>query len=134
MQNLTYALIQLLHNFGAAAVIGIPVYALIVGHEGRGRHRAFAAIGAAWLVQLATGFGFGVASLAFYGHLPDIHGVAIVALFIKIACTFMALAIILLFWKKGRTYTPRGVSMIWVIWLLLGAIALSSAAFLRWFS
>src|SRR4030067_857263 len=39
-----------------------------------------------WAVQAASGAGFGAVSFLYYGELPDIHGIAIAALVIKIAC------------------------------------------------
>lgn len=135
MQNLIYALIQLIHNFGAAAVIGIPVYVLMTRQKKvMEQHRFVVAVALAWLLQLVTGFSFGIVSLTFYGHLPDIHGVARIALLIKIICAITALAVIFFALKQKNTSTKNKIAMFWVIWLILGATALSSAAFLRWYS
>ncbi|WP_455379829.1 hypothetical protein, partial [Acidihalobacter prosperus] len=114
MQNLVYALIQLIHNFGAAAVIGIPVYVLMIRQdEVTDRRRLVVAVTLAWITQLITGFTFGIASLTFYGRLPDIHGVARIALLIKIICAITALG--LLFWvlKQRLTYSNKRLRLYW---------------------
>jgi len=135
MHNLVYALIQLIHNFGAAAVIGIPAYVLMNQRDSMAvYHRVIISVAIAWLVQLITGFTFGIASLTFYGHLPDIHGVAKIALSIKIICALTALGLFFVVWKQRLTYSNTRLRLYWASWLILGTIALSSAAFLRWYS
>ena len=56
LQNLIYALIQVAHNFGAAAVIGFASYGLMrrVGQELTQR-TAFLGLTIAWAVQGASG-------------------------------------------------------------------------------
>lgn len=135
MHNLIYALIQVVHNFGAAAIIGFTACALWRWRgEAEAQRRIFIAIGVAWLIQGASGVSFGIASLSFYGKLPDIHGVALAALAVKILCVATALIVTAVVFKRGfgagekkRTVTRGGL-------FVLGVIALSAAGFLRWFS
>ncbi len=135
-ENLSYALVQVLHNFGAAAVVGIPLFALAADSRGADGDRPllwFTLL--AWSTQALSGAGFGAVSYYFYGQLPDIAGVAIIALVIKIACAILgfALAATLL---RAR---PAGWSgavhrRAWEMLAGFGVLALAAAAFLRWFS
>ncbi|SPE21355.1 conserved exported hypothetical protein [Burkholderiales bacterium] len=73
-------------------------------------------------------------SLHFYHQLPDIAGVAVVALVLKMACAasgFLLLAAYLL-WGSGWVERKRILAC--YSSSILAAIALSAAAFLRWFS
>jgi hypothetical protein len=86
-QNLAYALVQLAHNFGAVAVTGGAVAGWL-----RQRHGLAPAAGliwlvlAGWLLQAASGASFGLISFAWYGQFPDLHGIAVAALMIKLSC------------------------------------------------
>ncbi len=125
MQNLIYALIQVGHNFGATAIVAVAAYgAWCVG--GRRARRTALLLAALWALQAFTGALFGTATYLFDHHLPDIHGVAVKALFIKMGCAVLGLALALYSAKSGRP--------LWGFSLLLGLTALGSAAFLRWFS
>lgn len=131
-QNLAYALIQVVHNFGAAAVVGFAVSGLWLRARPAARRLALL-MAVAWAVQAATGAAFGATSYYFYGHFPDIHGIAVDALFIKVGCAvagFFLAAITYIRWESLNRYAMS----IWVILCLLAATALGSAAFLRWFS
>lgn len=88
---------------------------------------------AGWAVQAASGAAFGIASYAFYGRFPDIHGVAVTALFIKAACAvvgFFLAGIACLKWSRMQ----RHAFSIGLLSSMLALVALSAAAFLRWFS
>ena len=132
MQNLAYALIQVVHNFGAAAVIGGAVAG--VWWRGRPSARRLARwVAVAWAVQIATGALFGITSLHFYGHFPDIHGVAIDALGIKVVCAVIGLLLAAALGLAGDRW-QRHAAALWLALCLLASMALGAAAFLRWFS
>lgn len=134
-QNLAYALVQLAHNFGAVAVTGGAV-------AGWMTHRSDAVqtsvlvwlVLAGWTVQAASGTGFGLISLAYYGQFPDLHGVAVVALLIKLSCATAALVLSLLLLKFAGGWSAARRSYVWSTLVGLAATALSAAAFLRWFA
>lgn len=135
MQNLAYALIQVIHNFGAVTVVGTAASAMwMVRSNAAVQHRLALLTAAAWAVQAASGVLFGVSTFYYEGHLPDIHGIAVDALLIKIVCAAIGfvLAVAYVKWNSGWTVTKQVFA--WRALLTLGAIALTSAAFLRWFS
>lgn len=135
MQNLIYALIQVVHNFGAAAVIGIATYGLRFGRNiATKQRRLLVFMAVAWAVQGASGASFGITSLYYYGKLPDIHGTAVAALFVKMTCVLTGFIIAVAALKTGSAENPKRSVVIWLASLALGATALSAAAFLRWFS
>lgn len=132
MQNLIYALIQVVHNFGATAIIGLSAYG--IGHV-RGSPRWIALFTAvAWALQALSGALFGMVTYHYYGHLPDIHGVAVAALLIKMICALLGFALAASYAKWGSGWSASKCCFTWVSSLALGSVALSSAAFLRWFS
>src|SRR5690606_5984814 len=89
---------------------------------------------AGWIIQIASGVAFGAASYLSYGRLPDIHGIAVAALLIKIGCAITGVALTAIYLKREPDWadTQRGRS--WTALALLAATALTAAAFLRWFS
>jgi hypothetical protein len=134
-QNLAYALIQVIHNFGAVTVVGTAASALwLVRGNAAVQHRLALLTAMVWAVQGATGALFGITTFYYEGHLPDIHGIAVAALLIKIGCasTGFVLAVAYVKWNSGWAVTKQLLA--WRALFTLGAIALSSAAFLRWFS
>ncbi|OIO54274.1 MAG: hypothetical protein COX57_01670 [Alphaproteobacteria bacterium CG_4_10_14_0_2_um_filter_63_37] len=135
MQNLLYALIQVIHNFGAVAIVGLATIGVWRVQASISSHRRLALwLAIAWAVQVAAGGAFGATSLYYYGHFPDIHGIAVAALGIKVVCAGLGFAIAALYWWRqavGPLVHPRTV---WGVSLALGATALTAAAFLRWFS
>ena len=135
MQNFTYALIQVFHNFGAVTVVGTAASALwLVRGDAAVQHRLGLLTAMVWAVQIASGMLFGISTFYFEGHLPDIHGIAVAALLIKIGCALAGfiLAVAYVKWNAGWTVTKQLFA--WRALLMLGALALGSAAFLRWFS
>lgn len=135
MENLAYALAQVLHNFGAVMVTGGAAFALWAREISIARESRLArAVALGWVVQIASGAGFGAVSYYYYARLPEIHGVAIIALGTKMACAAAGLALSLLVvvrqakWTEGR----RRLSWGWLTGLAVTALA--AAAFLRWFS
>ena len=127
MQNLLYALIQSLHNINAAAIAGIAAAAL--WQPGLRSALARWAAGA-WALQGLSGLFFGITTYAYERHLPDIHGIAVLALGIKVLCVLSGLA--LAFYHMKANLNERGQVLVWRILLAWGLIALTSAAFLRW--
>lgn len=133
MVNLVYAVIQLIHNLGAATIVAAPALAWhgeLNEHAIVRRFSAVAALG--WTTQIASGAGFGIASHYIKGQLPEIGGVALIALFIKVACAVGGLIIstvILRTAGQGENVN----SDLWIVMAALGVIALSAAAFLRWY-
>lgn len=131
-ENLVYALVQVAHNFGAAAVIGTSVAALAFTRQRHMRLRLAWWMMVGWLTQAASGAAFGAVSLYYYGQLPDIQGVAIVALWTKIGCA--SLGYLLGMAYLGRPWSERTDILAWRTEAGLGLTALTAAAFLRWFS
>jgi len=131
LENVLYGGVQLVHNFGAAAVIGLPVAALrLQPAPSTLRKMAWLTL-VAWLAQAASGAGFGTVSFLMEGELPQIHHVALGALCVKIGCA--ALAVTLLSVRFLRHSAKQSTAM-WSWLAVLGATALSAAAVLRWFS
>lgn len=137
IQNLIYALNQVIHNFGAATVVGIGTYGLIRQRPAQDTgppREPLLPLAIAWAVQGASGATFGITSFYFNGELPDIHGVAITALIIKIACVITGFMLAVFAIWRHRTNSEPVARVFWSASLALGATALSAAAFLRWFS
>lgn len=135
MQNLVYALIQIVHNFGAVTVVGTAATALWMARGSAAvQHRLAWLLAVVWAVQAASGAGFGIATFYSEGHLPDIHGIAVIALLIKTACAMagFVLAVVYIKWHSG--WAAKQQLFAWRASFMLAAIALGSAAFLRWFS
>lgn len=130
-QSLSYASTQVVHNFGAVAVVGGAACAL-ASHDARAQRRLTWLILIGWAVQAASGATFGAISFYNYGRFPDIHGIAIVALGIKMTCAALGffLAAWALYARPSAVARRRGLFVL----LGFGALALTSAAVLRWFS
>lgn len=133
LQNLAYALTQVAHNFGAVTVVAGPLYVLTVGQSKRARGALWLTL-SGWGVQIASGALFGIVSFYSYGQLPDIHGIAIAALLIKMACAITAVALIAVSLRARDLYGDRRAAITWRVLAGLGITALTAAAFLRWFS
>ena len=127
LQNLAYALDQSAHNLGAVMVTGGAILALV--SNGMKRKIAWVVL-SGWALQGMTGALFGLLSYSFYGHLPDIAGIAVDALFIKMVCAAAGFFLAAFHLGKGRTESP----VFWRIEAFLALAAIVSAAFLRWFS
>ncbi|HUO44377.1 MAG TPA: hypothetical protein VMT94_05625 [Burkholderiales bacterium] len=129
-QNLAYAVIQVAHNLGAATTVGSAIAGAMVNHGGA-RRALLRALLAGWSVQAVSGIAFGATSLYFYGHPPDIAGAALLALYVKMFCVTAGFAVV------GYAFiTPPGgkADRIWPLSAALAITALTTAAFLRWFS
>lgn len=131
--NLAYAVIQVVHNFGAVAVVGGAVGALWLGPQGRRRTLAWAVL-AGWAVQAASGGAFGAVSWLSYGQLPDIHGIAVAALLVKMACAAAGFVLAASYLYRDTPWAVPVQQAVWRALALLAVTALTAAAFLRWFS
>lgn len=127
IQNLAYALDQSIHNLGAVMVTGGSILAL-VDLEKRKRLAWITLSG--WALQGATGALFGILSYSFYGHLPDIAGIAVDALVIKMICAVSGFFIAAYYLKRARAESV----VFWRMEAFLALVAIISAAFLRWYS
>ena len=142
MQNFIYALIQVIHNFGAVTVVATAALALWLSRDNGGLMRGNGLVQSrlawlmamAWGIQVASGMLFGITTFWFEGHLPDIHGIAVAALFIKIFCALAGFILAFSYVKLHAGWTTEKQLLVWRASFALGVVALSSAAFLRWFS
>lgn len=135
MQNFIYALIQVIHNFGAATVVGTAASALwLVRGNAAVQHRLALFAAAAWAVQAASGALFGITTFYFESHLPDIHGIAVDALMVKIFCAVAGFVLAATYVKSDSGWAKDKQLLVWRVLLATGIVALCSAAFLRWFS
>ncbi len=133
-ENLAYALTQVVHNFGAVAVLGGAVSALWPAPRLEFARTFAWLILFAWSAQLLSGGAFGLTSYYFYGETPDLSSVAMAALLIKIAAAFSGALLSAFFLLRGLNWRPAGVQRTFQGLAVLGAVALTAAAFLRWFS
>lgn len=148
MQNFIYALIQVIHNFGAVTVVAAAASALWLSRGGLGllrdgelmrsnavvQSRLAWLMAIAWAIQAASGIMFGLTTFWFEGHLPDIHGIAVDALLIKIFCALTGFILAVSYVKLHSGWPTKKQLLVWQTSSALGVVALSSAAFLRWFS
>jgi hypothetical protein len=135
LQNLSYAGVQVAHNFGAVAVAGGPALLLLTGVSQFSLQRRVAwLVSGGWLLQILSGIGFGVVSYIGYGSLPDIHGIAIAALYVKVSCALAGLLTSLALLRNVSAWDEQRSRRVWQVLLALGVAALAAAAFLRWFS
>ncbi len=135
LQSLAYALTQVAHNFGAVAVTGGAIMGRwLMGGSPSSQRRAGGLVLLGWLVQGISGAGFGVISFAYYRQFPDLHGIALAALYLKMACAVAGFLLAAAFLRYQGEWTERRQRVAWFVLILLGMIALTAAAFLRWFS
>jgi len=133
-ENLAYALTQWVHNFGAVAVVGGALFVLWP-HGQLERARTFArVILIGWALQIASGVGFGVTSLYYYGETPDLSTIATTALAVKVVSAVAGLVLAAVFLARGSAWLQQARTRTFESLTALGAIALTAAAFLRWFS
>lgn len=135
LQSLAYALTQVLHNFGAVAVLGGAVTARWLLYQKQELVKPIVwAVLLGWLIQGLSGAGFGAISYAYYGRFPDIAGVAVAALLIKMSCAVSGVVLAGGYLRYGACLSQGRVELLWNGLVALGVTALTSAAFLRWFS
>ena len=134
-QDFLYALTQAAHNFGAMAVTGGAVLARWPVQQADAVRRRMAWwVLVGWMLQALTGATMGVINLAFYGHFPDIHGIALAALLLKIGCAVLGFVLTVLYLKASPTWPLARQLAVWNALIVLAATALTAAAFLRWFA
>jgi len=135
LQDLGYAIVQVVHNFGAAAVVGGAAFMLYMAPQPAPLQRKLAwLIGFGWGTQALSGMVFGAISYYYYGKFPDIHDIAIAALAVKMLCVVSGLSLVALYLRYADSWTDRQRRIAWQMLFALGATALTAAAFLRWFS
>lgn len=135
LQNLAYAVVQVVHNFGAATVVGGAAFMLLTAPQPASLERRFAWLtGFGWGAQVLSGMGFGAISHYYYGKFPDIHDLAIAALIVKILCAMSGLAVVMLYLRYADGWAVKQRHVAWQTLFALGGTALTAAAFLRWFS
>jgi hypothetical protein len=132
--NLAYALTQVVHNFGAAFALGGAVFALWPIPRPEFARVFVRLICLAWGAQIASGILFGLTSLYYYGETPDLSSVAIAALAIKVAAAISGFLLAAGYLIRGREWNRVSVRRTFQSLAALAAIALTAAAFLRWFS
>lgn len=132
-QNLAYAVVQVVHNFGAVATVSGSFAALVWRDTATRRKLAWLALGG-WATQGASGATFGAISYYFYHQFPDISGIAVTALLIKMTCVATGFLLLAAYQLKSERWTAARMNAVWSTSAILSATALSSAAFLRWFS
>ena len=130
-QNLAYAIAQIVHNFGAVAVVGGAACALARSDAGTQRKLAGLVL-VAWLTQAVSGAAFGAISFYYYAKFPDIHGVAVAALIVKVVCAVFGFTLAM--WQLLARHSEVSRRYSWLALCGLGMLALGSAAVLRWFS
>lgn len=130
-QNLAYAIAQIVHNFGAVAVTGGAVCAL-AWREAEAQRKLARLVLIGWLTQSVSGATFGAISFYYYAKFPDIHGIAVAALIVKVVCA--ALSFTLAAWLSFTHFSDLSRRYVWLVLCGLAMLALSSAAVLRWFS
>jgi hypothetical protein len=85
MENLIYTWVQIVHNFGAVAVIGSPAAALSLSRQNQiVRYKLAWLMLLGWLAQGASGIGFALTSYTMKGALPEVTGIALGALILKV--------------------------------------------------
>lgn len=134
-EDLAYALTQVLHNFGAAVVVGAPFFALWPTTPSPSYARRIVwLILVAWGTQIGSGVLFGAVSLRFHGQLPDLSTVAFAALNVKVTAALAGILVAAVYLYRTRGGKPEGARMTFQGLFVLGVIPLTAAAFLRWFA
>lgn len=131
-QNLAYSVVQVLHNFGAVAAVAGSFAAVIAPPEAR-RKPAWVAF-AGWTTQAVSGPAFGLVSYYYYHRFPDIAGIAVAALAIKILCVVFGFLLVTVWLLPCPRCREKIGTAVWPASAGLAATALTAAAFLRWFS
>lgn len=132
-QNLIYASVQVVHNFGAVAVVGGSLMALWLRDVAARKRLAMISL-SGWLMQAASGATFGMVTLHYHRQLPDISGIATYALGIKMMCAVFAILLLANYLWQAERWQETTRNRTWIASSLLGVSALSAAAFLRWYS
>ena len=132
-ENLAYALIQVVHNFGAVAVLGGAACALGRAARPEAPRRLAWLILAGWSAQIVSGGLFGLTSLHYYGETPDLSRIAMTALAVKVAAAVLGWLLAAAYLMRRRQ-TWGSTRRTFRALAALAVVALTAAAFLRWFS
>lgn len=132
-QNLSYAAIQVVHNFGAVAVVSGSLFALRLREKAMRRKLAWLTL-AGWMTQGASGATFGMVSYYYYREFPDISGIAVVALGTKMVCVAVGILLLAVYLWRSEHWPEQQGNKAWLASSALAVTAISAAAFLRWFS
>jgi hypothetical protein len=132
-QNLAYAVIQVAHNFGAVAAVGGSLAATKFRGADTRNQLAWLAL-SGWGTQAISGAAFGAISYYFYHQFPDISGIAVIALIIKMVCAALGFLLLAVYLSKGENWAVARMNRAWIVSSALAVTALSAAAFLRWFA
>lgn len=133
-ENLAYALVQVAHNFGAVAVTGGAIFAFWPVHHMQFARRFAWLVFLGWGTQIASGALFGVTSLHFYGETPDLNAVGMAALGVKVTAAVAGFLLSAWYLRQGDSCSRPCTQGVFKTLAALGVIALTAAAFLRWFS
>ena len=87
-----------------------------------------------WVIQGVSGAGFGAVSYYYHRRFPDIHGIALGALLLKMFCTALGVLLAGLYLRREAHWSERRKKLSWKLMLLMASVSLTAAAFLRWFS
>ncbi|ADE11034.1 hypothetical protein [Sideroxydans lithotrophicus] len=132
-QNLSYSVIQVVHNFGAVATVGGTIIATRLRDDAIRRRLAYLVL-TGWVTQVVSGATFGMVTYYYYHRLPDISGIAAYALGIKMVCATLGILLLALYLWQSAHWREAGKDTAWVSSLVLAGTAISAAAFLRWFA
>ena len=133
--NIFYTLAQVIHNFGAIAVVGGAMAMNFLPSLAKNISRKLSwLVLIGWALQAVSGAGFGAISYVYHGKFPDISSIAQSALLIKILCTMIGITLSSSYLYFFTSITVRKGQLVWKWLMAFSVIALTSAAFLRWFS
>src|SRR2546428_2787020 len=133
MLSLVYTGVQILHNFGAVAVVGSPAVAWWFARDNPAAQCRLAwllVIG--WAAQGASGAGFGMTSYFLKGQLPEISGVALIALVAKIACVTCGFAVGILYLNMASRWSVGTRLKVWQGMLALAGTEPTTGALFCW--
>ena len=134
MENLIYTRVQIMHNFGAVALIGSSAAALSLSRQNqivRSKLAWLMLLG--WLAQGASGVGFALTSYTMKGALPEVTGIALGALVLKVGCTFIGTVLKEFYLATRLRWSAAREHKMWQLMLLMTVSAITTAAFLRWY-
>ena len=132
-QNLSYSVVQVVHNFGAVATVGGSLIATRLRDNVTRRRLAYMVL-TGWVTQAVSGATFGMVSYYYYHQFPDISGIAIDALGVKMICVTLGILLLLAYLWLSSSWSESGKCKAWAGSSVLAVTAISAAAFLRWFS
>lgn len=136
LQNYFYTFVQFFHNFGAVAVVASAVLSCFQPfcHSFPLLRKLAWVLLIGWVIQGVSGAGFGAVSYYYHRRFPDIHGIALGALLLKMFCTALGVLLAGLYLRREAHWSERIKKLSWRGMLLMASVSLSAAAFLRWFS